>query len=52
MNNAYLSFESLPDKLIVKVKGQWVFDEVLALEDEKAKTPIIKPIHETDSHIC
>lgn len=32
MNNAYLKIESLPDKLVVSVKGQWVFDEVLALE--------------------
>jgi len=36
MNNAYLSFESLSDKLIVNVRGQWVFDEVLALEDATA----------------
>ncbi len=36
MSNAYLSFESSPDKLIVKVKGQWVFDEVLALEEATA----------------
>jgi len=36
MSNAYLSFESRPDKLIVNIKGQWVFDEVLALEDATA----------------
>jgi phospholipid/cholesterol/gamma-HCH transport system permease protein len=36
MNSAYLSIESLPDRLVVSVKGQWVFDEVLALEDATA----------------
>jgi len=36
MTNAYLSIESLPDRLVVNVKGQWVFDEVLALEKATA----------------
>ena len=36
MNNAYLSIESLPGELLVSVKGKWVFDEVLALEDATA----------------
>jgi phospholipid/cholesterol/gamma-HCH transport system permease protein len=35
-NNAYLSFESQPGRLIVNIKGQWIFDEVLALEDATA----------------
>ena len=36
MSNAYLNFENQPDRLIVNVKGQWVFDEVLALEEATA----------------
>lgn len=32
----YLSIESLPGKLLVNVRGQWIFDEVLALEDAVA----------------
>ena len=36
MSNAFLSFESQPGKLVVNVKGQWIFDEVLALEDATA----------------
>ena len=36
MSNAFLSFESEPGRLIVKVSGQWVFDEVLALEHATA----------------
>jgi len=36
MNNAFLSIENLPDRLVVNVKGHWVFDEVLALEDAVA----------------
>ena len=32
----YLSIESLPDRLVVNVKGQWIFDEVLALEEATA----------------
>jgi len=32
MNSAYLSIESLADRLVVNVRGQWVFDEVPALE--------------------
>ncbi len=36
MNNAFLLVERQPDRLIVNVKGRWVFDEVLALEDATA----------------
>jgi len=36
MSNAYLSIEDQPDRLVVNVKGQWVFDEVLALEQATA----------------
>ena len=36
MSNAFLSFESLPGRLIVNIKGHWIFDEVLALEDATA----------------
>lgn len=36
MSNAYLSVESQPDKLIVNVKGLWIFDAVMALEDATA----------------
>ena len=36
MNDSLLSFESQPDRLIVNIKGQWVFDEVLALEGATA----------------
>ena len=36
MNSAYLSIESLPDRLVVSIRGQWVFDEVLALEEATA----------------
>ena len=36
MNDAYLNIESLSDKLVVNIKGQWVFDEVLALEEATA----------------
>lgn len=36
MSNAFLSFEAQPGRLVVNVKGQWVFDEVLALEDATA----------------
>jgi phospholipid/cholesterol/gamma-HCH transport system permease protein len=35
-SNAYLSIDSLPDRLVVSVKGQWTFDEVRALEDATA----------------
>ena len=41
MNEAYLNIESNPDRLIVNVKGQWVFDEVLALE---AATATVTPV--------
>ena len=36
MNSAVLSFESQPGRLIVNVKGRWIFDEVLALEHATA----------------
>jgi phospholipid/cholesterol/gamma-HCH transport system permease protein len=36
MSNAYLSIESQPDRLVVGVKGQWVFDHVLDLEEVTA----------------
>ena len=36
MSSAYLSIEHKPDVLLVNVKGQWVFDEVLALEEAVA----------------
>lgn len=36
MTDAFLSFESRPDQLIVNVRGQWIFDEVSALEDATA----------------
>jgi phospholipid/cholesterol/gamma-HCH transport system permease protein len=36
MNDAFLSFESEPDRLIVNVRGNWVFDEVSALEEATA----------------
>ena len=36
MRNAYLSTEDQPDRLVVNVKGQWVFDEVSALEQATA----------------
>lgn len=36
MSNAFLSFEHDPDVLVVNVKGRWIFDEVLALEEAVA----------------
>ena len=36
MNGAFLNFESQPGRLIVNVKGSWIFDEVLALENATA----------------
>jgi phospholipid/cholesterol/gamma-HCH transport system permease protein len=36
MNSAYLSIENQPGRLLVNVKGQWIFDEVLALEEATA----------------
>ena len=35
-SNAYLSTEDQPGRLVVNVRGQWVFDEVLALEEATA----------------
>ena len=32
MSEAFLNIESQPGRLIVSVKGQWIFDQVLALE--------------------
>ena len=40
MSNTYLSIEEQPDRLVVNIKGQWVFDEVLALE---AATATVMP---------
>ena len=36
MSNKFLSIESEPDKLVVSIKGQWIFDEVPALEEAVA----------------
>jgi len=36
MSNEFLSFDSAPKTLIVNVKGRWIFDEVLALEEATA----------------
>jgi phospholipid/cholesterol/gamma-HCH transport system permease protein len=36
MINAFLSFDTQPGRLFVNVKGQWVFDEILALEEATA----------------
>ena len=36
MHESYLTIDSQPGKMIVNVKGQWVFDEVLALADATA----------------
>jgi phospholipid/cholesterol/gamma-HCH transport system permease protein len=36
MSNAFLSFEEQSGRLVVNVKGQWIFDEVLALEEATA----------------
>ena len=33
MSNVFLSFENQPGELIVNIKGQWIFDQVLALEE-------------------
>jgi phospholipid/cholesterol/gamma-HCH transport system permease protein len=35
-SNAYLSIDNQPGRLVVNVRGQWVFDEVLALEQATA----------------
>lgn len=32
LSDAYLSIDDQPDRLVVNVRGHWVFDEVLALE--------------------
>ena len=36
MSSRFLSFEHSPGKLIVKTRGRWIFDEVLALEEAMA----------------
>ena len=36
MSNSFLSIEHQPDRLVVNVKGHWVFDEVQALEEATA----------------
>lgn len=36
MTGEFLSVESQPSRLVVNVRGHWVFDEVLALEDATA----------------
>jgi len=36
MNKAFLSIESQPANMVVNVKGSWIFDEVLALEQATA----------------
>ena len=36
MSNSFLSIEKQADRLVVNVKGQWIFDEVLALEEATA----------------
>ena len=36
MSSAFLNIENRPDELVVNVRGQWVFDEVSALEDATA----------------
>jgi phospholipid/cholesterol/gamma-HCH transport system permease protein len=35
-SSKYLGIENLPDRLLVKVRGHWVFDDVLALEEATA----------------
>ena len=36
MTNPYLSVESKPGKLLVHIHGDWIFDNVLALEEAAA----------------
>ena len=36
LSNPYLGIDDQPDRLVVNVRGHWVFDEVLALEDATA----------------
>lgn len=36
MSNAYLSVEGQPGKLLVRVRNDWIFDNVLALEEATA----------------
>ena len=40
LNNPYLAIDDQSDRLVVNVRGQWVFDEVMALEDA---TATVKP---------
>lgn len=36
MSNPFLNIETQPDRLLVNIRGQWIFDEVLALEEATA----------------
>ena len=36
LNNPFLGVDSQPDRLVVNVRGHWVFDQVMALEDATA----------------
>jgi phospholipid/cholesterol/gamma-HCH transport system permease protein len=36
LSNPYLGIDDQPDRLVVNVRGHWVFDEVMALEDATA----------------
>ena len=36
LNNSFLGVDSQPDRLVVNVRGHWVFDQVMALEDATA----------------
>lgn len=35
-SDAFLSLDNQPDRLIVNVRGQWIFDEVMNLETATA----------------
>lgn len=45
MSNPYLSIEDLDDHLLVSIKGQWTFDDVMALENATAS---VQPQPEQD----
>jgi len=36
LNKPYLGIDSQPDRLVVNVRGQWIFDNVMALEEATA----------------
>jgi phospholipid/cholesterol/gamma-HCH transport system permease protein len=40
LNNPYLAIDDQSDRLVVNIRGQWVFDEVMALENA---TATVKP---------